>query len=501
MNTFKLIKNAYLMAKGSPSESLAICGLPPVADRAIRATLFMASHLATRLDPGMKPFTNSDGTTSLDAAISLGSAFTQNINRRFGGENLVILNADDPSFHESLSKVPSKYIGSAAQGFGFLTEKLNLLSIESIKRAVKAEISEVVAGMRQTSASLMQFSEAGDVSSNLQYKPFARMAFAHNVQLIETPSLSAIRRKDGGTALTVISMAGQHYDSVEKHLGIFFNKSIPEQHWFSVFAHELGHAVQPMHCVEEFNERFLGKVDTYNATWQAECYADMFSACMAAKITGNWDLLRAIELPFRAYSNNSHNTSHIIEKLLERDPAQFCRVDDKDMAVYVNRILTDIVTRNLDEGVLMANAEAATIMRGYFMAPQHLVNSTTDAATKILHLRTQRLIDAVAIESIATGVVDMEAVKKLEGWMDHIGLPDSRARFEKIGAMSPIGRISAIESMANSDVREIAGRVNTNDFAIAAYMQELTEPQKAEFLEIDMPTAREPESPAFLRGP
>lgn len=479
MNTLDLIKNSYLLQKGSKAaQEPAVRSLVDkfANSAASQSVLYMASHALSKIDPLSRPFNKAEIATSLDEALSGTGALTRQLNNRFGRIGLCILDSDDPSFLEAMAKVPDTYFSGSSQGFARRIQAVDGLTHRSVKAGLSNALQSLVTTIRHKGSALATFSRFARGES---YNSFARLAMAHQTTLLDEPSVSFHRNKDD-IGISVLNLREKKGSSIGNIRGLEFLVSQHPLKWFFVFAHELGHAVAPIYQLDDLTrlarQQYGDK--SVDPSWSHECYADVYAACLSAKVTGNWDLVRSVILPFRASEVGCHNTFAVCEGLLEVDPHLLRGLAESDVATFAASLTTDLITEHLYQAQIYTESQNAS----------ELINSINinekapdghDSSRSVgpgYSSRVQRFIDAIAIESAATGVVDVVAVNRAALWMAKIGFEGAASNLYQLQHRPKDERLNYLLSFSNKDVVVLADRLTSNHLAVSYFIDGLTAP-------------------------
>ncbi|WOF81367.1 hypothetical protein P5704_026085 (plasmid) [Pseudomonas sp. FeN3W] len=472
MKTFDLIKNAYILQSGeSSAQEPAVQGLIAKA-RGLsisRSIMYTASYFLAKRDPISKSFLTERPAPTLKEALSSASQLTRNLNNRFGRSGLVILNADDEEFLKTMARIPEPYFKNTLMGFEGYIRPIKKAHESALIGALQDSLAKLGRLVLHYGASLDTFIRSGHGD---QYNSYSRVAFSHNIMTNDEPVAYFLNNKEQ-YGVSVINLCEKGGNKASNIHSFPFAQTLSEQKWFYIFSHELGHCLTPLPDYKAIEGECLAD-HQMSKGWILECFADTFSACLCAKLTGNWDLLRTTILPLRAYAENEHNTFSVLEPLLKEDPMLFMQVDESRLFEVVDGLTRRNVQAYLDKGLVSqdhaASRYAASLMRG---DAEHAVSDLDPETYRNLLNRTQSVIDAVAIESVASERVDIKALDAIVTWVSKIGQEKVAAQLSQARTLGKEGMKSHLLSFASKDSLHLANRVASNEFQLADYVQGL----------------------------
>lgn len=470
MKTFDLIKNAYLLQSGESSaqEPAARSLIDKVRGLPIsRSIMYTASYFLAKRDPISKSFLNEKPAPTLDDALSSASQLTRNLNNRFGRAGLVILNADDDEFLKTMARIPESYFKNTVMGFEGYIRPIKNAHDSALVNTIEDSIARLGRLIMHYGVSLDAFIRLGRGD---QYNSYARVAFSHNIMTNEEP-IAYFLNNEEDYGVSVINLCEKSSGKAANLHSFPFAETLSEQKWFYIFAHELGHCLTPLSDYAAIEAECLADQEMSHG-WILECFADTFSACLSARLTGNWDLLRTTILPLRAYAENEHNTFSVLEPLLQEDPMLLMQIDEARLYEVVDGLTRRNVQAYLDKGLVSqdhaASRYAASLMRG---GAENTVADLDKETYRNLLNRTQAVVDAVAIESVASERVDKKALDAIVTWVAGIGQEKVAAQLSQARILDKEDARSHLLSFASKDALGLANRVASNEFQLADYVQ------------------------------
>ena len=485
MKTRQLISNAFLMPPPKSEPSISGLLIDTYVQTLFRAGAVLAAHFYIKSSESQRFFVEPSVAKTVDEAIELSGPLTHNLNKRFGLHKTTILDGDDPTIYQILASLPNEVFKKTSMPFVTKTQRYNGLGLQSLRENLKASYLRIKAEARHYGAALLAFSHQREGSD---YNPYARMAIAHYLEGNKTPIAFCVGNPtDDEQAIKIISLANG------RSLDIWSNNKILETPVFNglksffVFTHELGHAIEGHEWKMSMQNMLASKFSDYREMvdgdkWTSECIADVFSACLSAKLTGNWDMAKAIILPFRAMEDEIHNTYAVVDLLTREDPTQLTKMTEREVMLFAAQATERLSTQRFERSLHHDDFAAA-----HFVAESHLISVglmdkkvelPTGRAFNLSAHRVQAMVDALAVESLFGEVPPRsEDLTYLASHFQHLGQSSSAKEFMNIAEMNPKDRIQPLLTFARPEVVQIAERMTSNLLALDGYMEGLRTPE------------------------
>ncbi|MDT8924984.1 hypothetical protein RBE51_19535 [Pseudomonas taiwanensis] len=343
-----------------------------------------------------------------DAILKM-SAFNKVLNMRFAVPGTLLMDADDPALAGIVAALPPKLI----KGVRFKNPHLDRFDevltghiplagyLESLSQYAKDHHL-----YKRAQAELHQ-----EVEQGKDYNSFARMAFLQHEQQNEFAHSFRFEGEDG------LRFAALKFSpkSEEAFAHTWYPQDIAKTY---LFGHELGHCLTSSVLHGESYDQFVIDGNRENLTFREELFADIYSACLMAKITGSWDFLSLCILPFRASGSVTHNTFDEMQRLPKSgvDPKSFQALSDRDLVMAAENIYREFAHNAMSTRHKPLQDAAALMItyshRGDLHSAQAFENS----------LRTA--ISAVGVTSTADNqqLVVQFMMKRLQAEIDLIGM-------------------------------------------------------------------------------
>lgn len=493
MNTRQLISNAFLLPPLNPSPEASRFLLETYVGTLYRAGVAMAAHLYLRGSPTHSPFLEPDIASSIDDAVALSGPLTSNLNKRFSLPQTTILYADDPAIYKTLAALPESVFSKTQQPFITISRRYEGGGMKALRHSLHNAYIRMTGELKHVGAALHAFYH-NKIGS--EYNPYARMAIAHYLDNNKAPILFSIgESNEDGQAIKIISLANGRSLDLWKDGKLLETPSLNSLKAFFVFSHELGHAVEGHEWKASMDSMLSSRFADYGSMedgrgWVSECFADVFSACLCAKLTGNWDVVSSVMLPFRAVEPEIHNTYAVLDLLVKENPGAMVELNERELMLYAAQATERLIIQRFERGLHKDDYDA-----GQFVALTH--HSMTSSASRREALsggrdfnlaahRVQSMVDALVIDSLYSGVAAKPRdIFYLSRHFQQLGQNTSSNHFMEIAKLPPDERLARLVPFARPSVVQVAERMTSNVMAIDDYMDVLKVPESAPHLKQD----------------
>lgn len=272
----------------------------------------------------------------LGEALTNMTAFNKVLNLRYAAPGTLLMHADDPILSRVVAALPAKLIRDVRfknphlERFdGVISGQVPLAGwLESLTQYAKDHHL-----YKRAQAELFH-----EVEQGKDFNVFARMAFLQHEQ--QNDFAHSFRFEgEGGLRFAALKFSTQTQQAFAK---TWYPQDIAKTY---IFGHELGHCLTSNELHSQSYSQFLKDGNQDDMIFREELFADIYSACLMAKVTGSWDFLPLCVLPLRASGSPSHNTFDAMQNLPRSgiDPCSFQRLSDRELAMAAENIYADIV--------------------------------------------------------------------------------------------------------------------------------------------------------------
>jgi hypothetical protein len=487
MNTLDLIKKSILLPPTKPSKIVSQFLDEIYISNLWRAGIAMASHIYLSKSPNSKYFVDATASESIEEVIQLSGALTENLNKRFGLSNTLILDAEDPAIFETIAKLPNALLKNMNQPFVAFKKKTGGWGVNGIKSLLLNAYQGFQAEFKHVGAALHGFHHQTEGSD---YNPYGRMALAHYIENNQNPQTLSLNHLSDSydQSVRIISMAnGKALDTWSRD-GLFDASSLNDLKWFFVFTHELGHAVES----RDWKKSLIAALDQHHSSftempnrteWIGECYADVFSSCLCAKLTGSWDITKAVMMPFRLNESEFHNTYAILDQLAKEDPMALQSMSEREIMLFAAKTTEQLVHRHFELNMQSINQVAGDVYNANHKAALGISQEESMPMNKVefnqVALRVQTLIDAISTEALYRGGdVSSQDIRYVAAHLRRMGQTTSAKEMMVIADLPKGKRIGALGEFTRAEVSQVADRLTCAVLAVGAYMDELRRPAK-----------------------
>ena len=343
MKAKDLLRNAIVLKtegrKGLSSELSSL-----VREIELKGLSTLAAYVLAQLDNERDPVIGmmreaSQGEQArkklLGEAVDQMSAFNKVLNLRFAAPGTLLMNADDPGLAKVVAALPPHLI----QGTRFRSTTLEKL--DGVLRG-KLPLASYLENLSQFARDQHQHKRANaetqrEVLQGRDYNVFSRMAFlAHEQQNISAHAFR-FEGKDG-LRFAALKFTTQSEKAFAK---TWYPQNIAKAY---LFGHELGHCLTPNALRDESVQQYKLDGKHEELVFREELFADIYSACLMAKITGSWDFLALCVLPLRAESASTHNTYDTMLNLPKTgiNPKSFQYLEDRDLVNAAENLFREL---------------------------------------------------------------------------------------------------------------------------------------------------------------
>jgi hypothetical protein len=311
------------------------------------------------------------------------------------------------------------------------------------------------------------------------------MALAHYLENNQNPQTLSLNHLSDSydQSVRIISMAnGKALDTWSRD-GLFEASSLNDLKWFFVFTHELGHAVES----RDWKKSLITAMDQQHPSfaempnrieWIGECYADVFSSCLCAKLTGSWDITKAVMMPFRLNENEFHNTYAILDQLTKENPMDLQSMSEREIMLFSAKATERLVQRHFELNLQSVNQVAGNVYNASHKAALGISQDAEIPMNKgVFHqvaLRVQTLIDALLTEALyRSGDVSPRDIHYVAAHLSRMGQATSAKEMIVIANLPDGRRVEALGEFARPEVSQVADRLTSAVLAVADYMDDL----------------------------
>lgn len=383
-----LLRNAIVLkTQGQKGMSDRLSSL--VRDIEFKGLSTLAAYLMALVDNERDPVVgimrqaSTDESTRkklLGDAISKMSAFNKVLNMRFAAPGTLLMDADDPLLANIVAALPPKLI----KGVRFKNPRMDSFDVVLTGQIPLAGYLESLSQYakdhhlyKRAKAELHH-----EVEQGKDYNSFARMAFLQHEEQSELAHSFRFEGEDG------LRFAALKFSpkSVEAFANTWYPQDIAKTY---LFGHELGHCLTSSELHNDSYQQFLADGNRDDMTFREELFADIYSACLMAKITGSWDFLPLCILPFRASSSTTHNTFYAMQSLPKSgiDPKSFQTLEDRELVKAAENIYQEFVHDAMNTQHKPLHDAAALMISGCHRGDLHSVkafeNSLHTAITEV----------------------------------------------------------------------------------------------------------------------
>lgn len=482
MNTRDLIKKSILLPPTKPSKTVSQFLDEIYISNLWRAGIAMASHFYLSMSPNSKYFVNAAASESIEVAMQLSGALTENLNKRFGLSNTLILDAEDPAIFETLAKLPNALLKNMNQPFIAFQKKTEGWGVNGIKSLLLNAYHRFQTEFKHVGAALHGFHHQTEGSD---YNPYGRMALAHYIENNQNPQTLSLNNLSDSydQSIRIISMANGKALDIWSREGLFEASSFNDLKWFFIFTHELGHAVES----RDWKNSLISTLDQHHPSfaempdrveWVGECYADVFSSCLCAKLTGSWDITKAVIMPFRLNEKEFHNTYSILDQLTKESPKDLQSMSEREIMLFAAKATERLVQRHFELNLQSINQVAGNVYNASHKAALGISHEAAMPMNKgVFHqvaLRVQTLIDALSTEALyRNGDVSPRDIHYVANHLSRMGQATSAKEMIVIASLPDGKRVEALSEFARPEVGQVADRLTSAVLAVADYMDEL----------------------------
>jgi hypothetical protein len=487
MKAKDLLRNAIVLStEGRKGLSDALSNL--VREIEFKKLSSLAAYVIAQLDNEKDPVVALMRQASTDEPsrkVLLGqglkkmSAFNKVLNMRFSAPGTLLVNSDDPALAHIVATLPASLVRKTL---------FRQTPLQKLERVVDGQLP--IASYLQNLATYAQDQHEyrraqaelhEEVKQGKHFNVFSRMAFLRQESV--DVSAHAIRfDDDNGLRFAALKFSPENESAFSD---TWYPQEIARTY---LFAHELGHCLMPRILHQESVEKFLIDGSQDGLIFREELFADIYSACLTAKITGSWDFLPLCVLPLRAADNSTHNTFDTIQRLPKSgiDPHAFQSLDDHDLVRAAENIYRDFVDHSMNTSYKPLH-DAAALMMSYSRQNlldtpetfEKLLNTSLEAvgcpttpdnqqlATQFMMRRVQAEIDLIGMRAnmgissqwvceglrqLAQGIHASGSTEAAANVLAIAGLEDQAMRAKMFGFMSEqaIGTLENYEQSAMS---------------------------------------------------
>jgi len=332
MKATSLLKNAIIL-KTEGQRGLSNKLIDLLRDIELKGLSSIAAYVAAQLDNNKDPVVNlmreartaeAPSETLLENATQHLSTFNAVLNKRYGGQGTLIMDATDPSLPRVVAALPNGLLRS------FQFESTPLKKIEGVlsgQFALSSYLQSLTKHIKDQHVIKKAKAELhAEVSQGEGYNSFSRMAFLRHEAKHDFAHACLFRNGEGQRFATLQFAPAANPD----YANTWYPQEIAKTFLFS---HELGHCVTPDSVLNASLATYFEDADATAEMFRRELFGDLYASCFMAKITGNWDFLYLCILPVRAAEGPDHNTFHLLRKLpqLFSDPRAFTSLSDEDL--------------------------------------------------------------------------------------------------------------------------------------------------------------------------